>query len=91
MAPIKTSLGITKVQATLPALVRSGETVTILKNGDPVYVLMPMERMEAILETMEIMANPSAMKAIRDYQAGKTKFTTLKKIEKEMKARDARS
>jgi hypothetical protein len=30
--------------------------------------------MEAIIETLEIMGNPKAMKAIKDYEAGKTRF-----------------
>ena len=30
--------------------------------------------MEAIIESLEIMGNPKAMKAIRDYGAGKTKM-----------------
>jgi PHD/YefM family antitoxin component YafN of YafNO toxin-antitoxin module len=40
------------------------------------YLLSP-ERFEALLETMEILANPEAMKAIRDYESGKTKFYPL--------------
>jgi len=32
------------------------------------------ERMEAIIETLEIMGNPRAMKAIQAYEAGKAKF-----------------
>jgi hypothetical protein len=30
--------------------------------------------MEAILETLEVMADPNAMKAVRGHQAGKTRF-----------------
>ena len=30
--------------------------------------------MEAIVESMEILANPKAMRAIRDYKKGRTKF-----------------
>jgi len=30
--------------------------------------------MEAIIETLEIMGNPKAMKSIRDYEAGKAKM-----------------
>ena len=30
--------------------------------------------MEAIIETLEIMANPKAMKAIRNYEAGKARM-----------------
>jgi hypothetical protein len=32
---------------------------------------------------MEILANPEAMKAIRDYEAGKTKFHPLSVLDEE--------
>ena len=35
------------------------------------------ERMEAIVETMEILANPEAMKAIAQHRTGKVKFRSL--------------
>lgn len=33
--------------------------------------------MEAMLETLDIMADPDAMKAVRDYEAGKTRFKSV--------------
>jgi hypothetical protein len=33
--------------------------------------------MEAIVETLEVLANPEAMRAIRAHQAGKTRFVAL--------------
>jgi hypothetical protein len=39
-----------------------------------VAFLVSRERMEAIIETLEIMGNPNAMKTIRAYEAGKVKF-----------------
>ncbi len=45
--------------------------VTITKQGKAVAVLISIERMEAIAETMEILADPKAMKAIREHRAGK--------------------
>jgi len=56
-------------------------TVTITRRDEVVgYVLSP-ERMEAIIETMEILANPKAMQAIRDYEKGRTKFHPLSDLE----------
>ena len=37
--------------------------------------MMSFERLGAMFETLEIMADPAAMKAIRDHQAGKLKFS----------------
>ncbi len=85
------TIPITKAQAQLPKLVRSGQTFTLLRHGQPVCILLPVERMEAILETMELLANPAAMKAIRDYQAGRGKPIALAKFEKELDAQDAKA
>jgi PHD/YefM family antitoxin component YafN of YafNO toxin-antitoxin module len=45
--------------------------VTIARHGRMVAFLISRERMEAIIETLEIMGNPKAMKAILGYEAGK--------------------
>jgi hypothetical protein len=37
--------------------------------GHENYVFLSTERMEALLETMEILANPAAMEAIRAFEA----------------------
>lgn len=48
--------------------------VTITKQGRAVAVLISMERMEAIGETMELLADPKAMSAIRKHRADKAKY-----------------
>lgn len=65
---------ISELQAQAPGCVRRAEregAVTIARHGRTVAFLISRERMEAIIETLEIMGNPKAMKAIRDYEAGK--------------------
>ena len=79
-----TTYSITEAQAKFPAVVReAAEHPVLITRRDKVvgYLLSP-ERFEAILETMEILANPKAMKAIRDYEAGKTKFHPLSVLDK---------
>ena len=74
-----TTYSITEAQAKFPAVVReAAEHPVLITRRDKVvgYILSP-ERFEALLETMEILANPKAMKAIRYYEAGKTKFHPL--------------
>ena len=39
--------------------------------------------MEAMVETMDILANPKAMRAIRAYERGKTAFHPLEMIDDE--------
>ena len=42
------------------------------------------ERFEALLETIETLANPQAMKAIRKFQAGKMRFKSLAETKREL-------
>lgn len=41
-------------------------TIAITKNGLPAGVLMSMDDYESLLETIEILANPKTMKALRE-------------------------
>jgi hypothetical protein len=65
------------LQAQAPRLVREAEkqgALSIARHGRTVAFLVSRERMEAIIETMEILGDPKAMKAIRAYEAGKGEF-----------------
>lgn len=74
---MKTTFDILEAQARLPKLVRTKQTVSLRQDDKTVAFLVPRARMEALLETMEILANPEAMKAIRRDQAGKGKYLPL--------------
>jgi antitoxin YefM len=74
---------VTEAQAGLPSILRQAEEqpVIITRRDKAVGYLLSPERFEAMLETMEIMANPEAMDAIRNYKAGKTKFLPLDSLD----------
>ena len=77
---VKNTYSVTKAQAQLPRLVRlaeSGDTVAITKHDETVAYLLSRERMEAIVESLEIMANPAAMRAIKRARARKTRYVPL--------------
>ncbi len=46
----------------------------LARNGRTVAYIISRDRMEAIIETLEILGNREAMRAISDYQAGKVKM-----------------
>jgi prevent-host-death family protein len=58
----------------------SGKLVTITRREKPVAVMMSHARLGALVETMEILANPKAMKVLRDARAGRTRYTPLDKL-----------
>ncbi|MEO8604214.1 MAG: type II toxin-antitoxin system Phd/YefM family antitoxin [bacterium] len=77
---------MTEAQTQLPRLLRqaeSGGTVGIRRRNDTVAYLVSRQRMEAIVETMELLANPAAMRAIATYRAGKAKFVALSTLDDE--------
>ncbi len=55
--------------------------VTITKQGRAVAVLISMERMEAIAETMELLADTKAMTAIRKHRSGKASYHDLSALD----------
>ena len=74
---VKTTFKIREAQAKLPKLVHSKQTVSVRSNGQTVAFIVPRERMEALLETMKVLANPQAMRAIRRDQSGKGRYLPL--------------
>ncbi len=57
--------------------VEAGETIAISKHDETVAFLVLRARLEALVETMEILGNQAAMKAIREHEVGKLTFHPL--------------
>jgi hypothetical protein len=82
-ASMKTTLTVTQAQAQFPALCRSGKTVAVTRHGEVAYFMVPRQRMADLLEQMEILSNPEAMKAINNAKAGKTKDYPLSVLDED--------
>ena len=70
---MKTAVTTTEAQANLPKLLKllpRQKSLTITNHGRIAAFLVSKDRMEAIIETMEVLANPKAMKAIRNFEKG---------------------
>lgn len=78
---MKTTFDIAEAQARLPKLVRTKQTVSLRQDNETVSFSVPRDRMEALLETMEILANPEAIKAIRRDQSGKGKYLPVSALD----------
>lgn len=81
---MSSTYSVSQAQTNLPSLIRKaeeGEPVRILRRNETVAYLISRERMEAIVETMELLATPDAMKAIAAHRAGKTKFRPLASLD----------
>ena len=66
-----------EAQAGLPKLCRSGKRFVIANRNHPVVVAMPVEDFEALMETLDVLADPVAMKAIETARSGQTTYREL--------------
>ena len=80
---MKTAFEVAEAQARLAKLVRGKQTVSLREHDETVAFLVPRERMEALLETMEILANPEAMRAIRRDKSAKGKYLPLSALDED--------
>ena len=69
---------VREAQANLSKLCNSKKRFIIANRHQPVCVVLPLEEFDALLETMEVLSNPEAMKILRASRAGKLKYTRLK-------------
>jgi len=74
---------IKTAQQKLSALVAEVQDhpVTITRQGRAVAVMVSIERMEAIGETMELLADPAAMAAIRKHREGTAKYHDISALD----------
>ncbi|MCC6763474.1 MAG: type II toxin-antitoxin system Phd/YefM family antitoxin [Deltaproteobacteria bacterium] len=82
----RSTYSVTEAQSQLPRLLREAEggaLVGIARRQETVAYLLSRDHLEAIVETMEILANPAAQKAIADHRAGRTRFVPLSALDDE--------
>lgn len=70
-------MSLTEAQGRLRKLCRDKKPVLITTGDKPVSVLLPIEDYEALIETMDLLADPKAMRTLRAAKAGKLKYRTL--------------
>ena len=82
---MKNTYSVAKAQANFTRLLKEAEKhpVSITRHDETVAFILSRERMDAIVETLEIMANTDAMKAIRKHQSGKMKFLPLSALDED--------
>ena len=79
MVEMQKIIPVTKVKRELLDIIKSMEeesaTITVTRNGEPVGVIMTPDRYEALLETIEILSDKKALRALKnsrkDFESGK--------------------
>jgi PHD/YefM family antitoxin component YafN of YafNO toxin-antitoxin module len=81
----ESTVNVTEAQANLPRLLKQ-DSFAISRHGKVVGVYLSKDRIEAMIETMELLGDENFMTALREYKSGKTKFYDADKLDKEMSA-----
>jgi antitoxin (DNA-binding transcriptional repressor) of toxin-antitoxin stability system len=71
---------IRELQVDAPRVIRQAERqgrVNVTRHGNLVAFILSKDRLEALLESMEIAANPAAMKTLNAYRAGKLEMKDI--------------
>lgn len=71
---------VSEAQADLPRLVKQ-DSFAISRHGKVVGVYLSRERIEALIETVELLGDENFLKALREYQAGRMKFKDVSALD----------
>ena len=74
---------VTAAQANLPSILRKSndEIAVVERRGEVCGYIVGKQRMAAIAETLELMANPEFAATLAKYRAGKRKFLPLSSLD----------
>ena len=67
---------VSQAQAQLPRLLKQ-DSFTISRHGKVIGVYLSRDRIEALIETMELLGDPAFTRALKEYKLGKTKFVEM--------------
>jgi PHD/YefM family antitoxin component YafN of YafNO toxin-antitoxin module len=76
-------VNVTEAQARLNKLI-DRDTFAISRHGKVVGVYLSRDRIEALVETMELLSNEEFVRAQKDYESRRTKFYEVRELDKAM-------
>jgi antitoxin YefM len=83
---MNSTVTVSELQAQTPKIVREAERrglMAVTRHGRIAAFLISKDRVAAMIETMEILSDPEAMKAIRDFEAGKTRMKPVECLDED--------
>ncbi|MEX2606362.1 MAG: type II toxin-antitoxin system Phd/YefM family antitoxin [Kiritimatiellia bacterium] len=83
---MKTTYTITQAQQQFPAMVKesaSAGMIPITRHQETVAYVVSKDRMDAIVETMELLSQPETMAQIRAYERGELNFHSVDALDDE--------
>src|ERR1051325_4520835 len=83
---MNSTVTISELQPQTPKIVRETERhgmTAVTRHGRIAAFLISRERVEAMIETMEILSDPKAIKAIRDFESGRTEMRPVECLDED--------
>jgi PHD/YefM family antitoxin component YafN of YafNO toxin-antitoxin module len=74
---------VSKAQANLPKLLKR-DTFAISRHGKIVGFYLSRDRIEALVETMELLSDHEFTRALQEYDSGHMKFRDVREVEKNL-------
>ena len=78
-------VNVTEAQAKLNKLINT-DSFAISRHGKIVGIYLSKDRIEALIETMELLSKPEFAKTLKDYESGRMKFHGTADLDKAMSA-----
>lgn len=75
----ESTVNVTEAQANLPRLLKR-DSFAISRHGKIVGVYLSKDRIEAMIETMELLGDKQFVKTLEDYESGKMKFKDFDEV-----------
>jgi PHD/YefM family antitoxin component YafN of YafNO toxin-antitoxin module len=75
----ESTVNVTEAQANLPRLIKK-DSFAISRHGKIVGFYLSKDRIEAMIETMELLGDKKFVKALEDYESGKMKFKDFDEV-----------
>jgi PHD/YefM family antitoxin component YafN of YafNO toxin-antitoxin module len=82
---MESTVNVTQAQQQLPRLIKR-DSFAISRHGKVVGFYLSKDRIEALVETLELMGNPEFLRALKEYKSGKMKFYDVDELDQEMSA-----
>jgi antitoxin YefM len=83
---MSSTVTISELQAQTPKVLRQAErrgVMAVTRHGRVAAFLISKDRVAAMIETMEILSDPEAMKAINDFESGKMKMKPVECLDED--------
>lgn len=82
---VDSTVNVTQAQQQLPRLIKR-DSFAISRHGKIVGFYLSKDRIEALIESMELVENPEFLKTLKKYKSGKMKFYSTDELDAEMSA-----